>query len=120
MCLTLREKYTEPYNRKKFRWKMVRVEFDDKGKPSYSGPYTYIDYVNPHKWRTAERYYGKPDVPHDIGFHVFVTKKDAIEHASHFKTRRVVKVQVSGFNASGTFNNKKSETWKKMRIVKPT
>lgn len=119
MCLTLREEWDEPYNKSKFRWKVVisRI-YSSRCQPVYYGPYTGKLYSKPGVWMKATYNTSYIKQPHDIGFHVFVTKKSALTMRRIIGgSSKVVKVEVDGFNASGKYGIENSETWKNMRIV---
>jgi hypothetical protein len=123
MCLHLRTNHDIPYTNTKTRWKVVNVRTNKLGRKCYSGPYTEKRYSKAGVWMKATRdpsYSGTN--PADIGFHVFVLKRAALDRARMFFTDgkvsgRVIKVEVDGFNASGTFGGAKTETWKKMRLI---
>lgn len=119
MCLKLREKCDEPYNKSKFRWKVVSSRiYSSRCQPVYYGPYTGKQYSKPGVWMKATCNASYIKQPHDIGFHVFVTKKSALALCRiNGEGVEAVKVEVDGFVASGKFGIEKSETWKKMRIV---
>ena len=53
----------------------------------------------------------------DIGFHVFVTKSDAIKYAQG-SCRVIVQLEVRNHNASGEYGQYRCETWGKARILK--
>jgi hypothetical protein len=122
MCLTLRHALGDvPYNKTKFRWKFMVY---NKKTNKLTAPYVGGRYAYPEKkWMRATHnstFDFKPDL-HDVGFHVFVTKRDAQArlNKSRFSDYGgiLVKVEVDEFIASGTFGGRRSETWKKMRVV---
>lgn len=117
MCLTPRVEESVPYNNNKFRWKVVYIEKNERGELSCWGPYTGKKYNKLNKWMKATYDPSYPKASHNIGFHVFVTKKDAQRRCDKWNTRVVVKVEVDKLVASGTFVSTRSETWKRMRIV---
>jgi hypothetical protein len=116
MCLEPRKENSDkPYNESKFRWK-IASRYIDKLISSYRG---YI-YKN-NQWMIAK---GNPNgslSSRDIGFHVFITRDDA---RNYKKSRSwmdecvVIKVEVREFNTSGHFKGYRSETWKKMKVLK--
>jgi hypothetical protein len=116
MCLTPRVEESVPYNNNKFRWKVVYIEKNRRGKLCCSGLYTGKKYDKLNKWMKATRDPSYHKASHNIGFHVFITKKDAQDRCNR-DTSVVVKVEVDKLVASGTFDSTRSETWKRMRIV---
>jgi hypothetical protein len=118
MCLTLRSNYTEPYNANKTRWKVVKVHPFTK---DYIATHTKITYLD-NQWMTAvhnNRCYGSRS--YDIGFHTFVTREDARKFTRQFRyttSFKIISVQVDKFIASGTYEDYRCETWKKMKVAK--
>lgn len=118
MCLSLRAEHTTPYNNKKFRWKYAEC-YERTGR--LSAPYAGRKYAPTGEWMTATK--SRQYVTYsrnDIGFHVFITKTDAERERNNrgLFHCRVIKVEVEDFIASGYFSHRKTETWKKMRVVK--
>lgn len=117
MCLDniRRGKDNKPYNKSNIRWKVLGIY----GK-RFSGIYVSTIYKLGVK-KIALNKGSKNAQESDIGFHVFVHKKDAFDFAAQKEKVVIVKVEVEGFNASGTwlraYENCKSETWKYMKIV---
>lgn len=123
MCLNLRKDYHKPYNKSNIRWKLGI--FDKEELTSFYRKQKYeknewmvafntcdlnlfkkyetewgINYVS--NWRTK------------YGFHTFLDKKSI----KVVKSGAVIlKLDCQDFIASGTFFGKKSETWRKMRII---
>ena len=124
MCLHLRDKHEVPYNKNKTRWKVVKSRVNKAGRECYRGPYTNVQYSKVGVWMRSTRDYSyyQPN-PTDIGFHVFVTKRAAEDRAKCFyddagkANGKVVKVEVDGFVASGTYGINRSETWQRMKIL---
>lgn len=112
MCLVLRKDSTVPYNKSKFRWKLINFCSQTK---NYIAYYRYDTYKKK-GWNVA-RLNGHLT---EEGFHVFMTRQIARDYAKLYRYDHLVakKVQVSGFRRSGTFGNIPSETWTKMKFVK--
>jgi hypothetical protein len=130
MCLTLRSANSDkPYNSKKVRWKIV---LKYKNGYFYRPAFAIAEKYELNKWMVANHNntFGSKSDLHDIGFHVFVTREDAREFKDKYlfttqSSYPIMRVEVDEFIASGRFNvtfsvspGVRSETWKKMRIVK--
>lgn len=112
----------KPYPNKggKYRYKCVF--------PSLEDGVFYSQYVRSNRWKIGEwltsktkikgirDYHSFSSKPQDNGFHVYVKRNDCIEVAK-YNTELFVVLEVKNFNASGTFDERQSETWKKARIV---
>jgi hypothetical protein len=119
MCLTLRKTDSDkPYNQSKYRWKFVAPST----RPNIlRAVFANRVYSPIGKWMRAVHDYGciGQDSDADIGFHVYLTEEDARRGMNKFRFNYpLAKVEVDKFIASGTFHKRKSETWKRMRIVK--
>lgn len=112
MCLTLRPSLSkDPWDNKRIRWKMVYC-LRGKFYPPFircQKPY------NSKSWNRA-RVVGLE--VERAGFHVFLTKKAALDIAKRYTPGSVCKVEVRGFLRSGFFRDAYSETWREMRFVK--
>lgn len=112
MCLSsIRSgKNHKPYNKSNIRWKIVREHSSKLVTPFYNSHYKL---GVRRKCRNQDLDYCNLE---DIGFHVFVNKKDAFCYANGNGCYNVMKVIVEGFKLSGEwdvrFDSFKSETWK--------
>lgn len=115
MCLTLREKNSrKPWNKKRLRWKMAKLDCNGLRAFYQSTPY------EPGKWMQAK---GNPAHKRCFGFHVMTERKHLMygTEARHWYDRVHLLVEVKGFLRSGHYNAAgpdKCETWNQMRIVK--
>lgn len=116
MCLELRRESNKPYNKSKFRWKVIEKFRHENYHADYQ-VYQGSQYNPRGQWNEA---LGDPEAREFFGFHVFVTKKDARAERRFLKAfhTAVVKVQVDGFLASGIFDGRRSETWRRMKILR--
>jgi hypothetical protein len=115
MCLRLRtENSNKPYNESKIRWKVA-----ERANGNLVAPYAYTIYDKT-QWMVAKNNSDKfwDFFRHtDIGFHVFVTRKDARNFRTALNSGTVIRVEVDGLVASGYFGDRRSETWNRMRIL---
>ncbi len=130
MCLTLRRAYRTPYNKSKIRYKVVRVSGRGTLWPPYQtnlhGPYSKRAWNTSDADKTLNCYlsacgFNRPGAKRkhasERGIHVFLSARDAKYFAGNH--RRIYKIRVDGFLASGSFNTaEKSETWNKMKFIK--
>ena len=116
MCISIRDERSKPYNTSRIRWKYLRLS-DDQLLSRYT-----LD-----EWKIWKRYKAKDrssstsvtcNSSADIGFHVFTSKRGAINAAEEDVTGAViVKLTVNGFNASGFWKGRKCETWRQATIM---
>lgn len=118
MCLTLDSSNIAPelpIKEGNIRWKVLDLH------PLYyrlESPYFGSCVWNLNVWKTARNYNSLNTRRQDIGFHVFLTKKDAVYYAQPRQV--IVKVEVEQHNYSGLalINKKlKTETWKRARVL---
>jgi hypothetical protein len=119
MCLELRKNWKKPYYTKtKYRWKIL------ENNCGYL--ISHYHYMN---WKIGEWYkvaqvYGTINIRKDKCFHVFPERINAKGKAIKIAciidwSILIVKLEVKGFVASGTWDDiYKSETWKSAKIVK--
>ena len=140
MCLNLRrDRYSKPYYRKAKNFYGYKVMLKDECGNFYSPIYntrkshvlgdTYpaLDYTAPGYNLLRNRSIRDKK---DFGYHILVNLKDAKKVCKEYTTSHifryplhVVKVQMFGFIASGTYYifdsaTYKSETWQKIKILK--
>jgi hypothetical protein len=115
MCLLLDSSNIDPRKPIKednIRWKVLNNGFARHlESPYYNCVWKFND------WKTAKRNYFTQSK--DIGFHVFLSKKDAIHYSNAGDV--IVKIEVKDHNYSGitiaSGKNLKTETWKKARVI---
>lgn len=127
MCLDCRTLSRIPFNKSRTRWKVLIYD---------SANVLHSPFHSSKTWKVGVRYKAKlsSDVSSlndpDHGFHTLLTKNAAVEAMSQIQRDRfltslgkmvLVKVEVAGFNASGTWDFMaallQSETWRSAKIV---
>lgn len=121
MCLDLShtKRDDRPYNRRKWRWKVVLFDYGRKGDCPYhhtnatpKAPVQSCRYAV-EKWLKA-RGSRAPSAKGYFGFHCFITNSN---HGSFTAPEQVwLKVRVRKHLASGHYIGRQSETWEEMFI----
>lgn len=122
MCITITNSITActPLKQGNIRWKAMKFY---SGKPLVICSGIAHDIWFKKKWKKAKKNNFFYDSSADIGFHVFLTKSDAINYVSEKicpKNWVIVKVEVVKHHRSGAFGYdlaSKCETWKRARFL---
>ncbi len=111
MSLTLRKVDNGvPYNDTNIRWKRVALMLPSRKIRSF-----YFNQL----WKLGVNHVSHTKWTHGLGvwnggFHVYVNKPDTQDDC---EDTLLIKVQVSGFIASGHFGTLESETWRRAKMV---
>ena len=121
MCLIKRFWSFLPYNRSKYRWKIMSVNNRLGDEHLFlMSLHQYFGWTL-NKWEESydrSKFWNKA-AKHDVGFHVFLENK-MVEATAFGKSLVFAKIEVQGFIASGYWSfdrTVKEETWKKARVV---
>ena len=114
MCIDLRDNHSEPYNKSRIRYKRVQI---DDGEITSLTANSFV--WKPLQWHKAtDRSRIDQDLcsyrKEDIGFHCYITKKDAKGDDNVY----IATVEVKGFVASGfSPGGSDCETWKYAKLI---